>query len=242
MIAPRSKLFVSGDRLDGLEDALLSRPDALSIDLEDGVADQSKAAARDAVSNFLRATRLPCQVWVRVNGLSSRQLVADVLALAGAHVDVINLPKVESASDLAIVAQLLAHIEMVEGAGRTIRIVPTIESARGLRNAARIGASSPRVLALQLGAGDLTASTGMDRSGPGLDLMRAALSLAAAEAGVPALDSTPHDMPDLTAFELDAIRARALGFRGKSCMLPQQVSIAHLVFGVPQSTATPPSV
>jgi citrate lyase subunit beta/citryl-CoA lyase len=236
MPVPRSKLFILGDRLDALAKALHSRPDALSFDLEDGVAETGKTAARQAVAELLRATRLPTEVWVRVNGLHGLQsggshLVADILALAGTHVDVVNLPKAEAPSDLLLVEQLLLHIEAATGRTRPIRIVPTIESARGLRHAAAIAMASPRVSALQLGAGDLTRSTGIDSRGPGLDAIRAALSLAAAEAGVAALDSTPHGMEDLAAFEADALRARALGFRGKSCMLDVQVPVAHRVFG-----------
>ena len=237
MHVPRSKLFISGDCLDQLQDAMQSKPDALSIDLEDGVAAPGKAHARECVSNFLRSNRLPCQVWVRINGLNSPHWVSDILALAGAHVDLINLPKAESASDLVVLEQLLSHIEAVEGIGRRIRIVPTIESARGLRHAVQIGAASPRVLALQLGAGDLALSTGIDRSGPGLDFIRASVSLAAAEAGIVALDSTPHGISDLVAFEADAIKARSFGFRGKSCMLPVHVSLANQIFGEASSSA-----
>ena len=237
MHVPRSKLFISGDRLDQLQDAIQSKPDALSIDLEDGVAEPHKARARESVSNFLRTNRLPCQVWVRINGLNSSHLVSDILALASTHVDLINLPKAESASDMELLEQLLSHIEAVEGLGRRIRIVPTIESARGLRNACEIGAASNRVLALQLGAGDLAMSTGIDRSGTGLDFIRASLSLAAAEAGVSALDSTPHGMNDLAAFEADAVKARSFGFKGKSCMLSEHVSLANRIFGDAQTTA-----
>jgi len=231
MQVPRSKLFLSGDCLDQLQDAMQSKPDALSIDLEDGVAAPHKVYTRESVANFLRTNRLPCQVWVRVNGLSSSHLVSDILALTGTHVDLINLPKAESASDIQVLDQLLSHIEAVEGKGRRIRIVPTIESARGLRQAVQIGLASPRVLALQLGAGDLAMSTGIDRSGNGLDFMRASISLAAAEAGLVALDSTPHGMNDLASFEADAWKARSFGLRGKSCMLPAQVSLANRIFG-----------
>ena len=239
MHIPRSKLFLSGDRLDELDAALQAQADALSIDLEDGVADGGKADAREQVAALLRQRRLPCQVWVRVNGLHSGQTVADVLALSGAHVDVINLPKVESTADLAVLEHLLAHIEV--GQGRFIALVPTIESARGLRKAARIAAASPRVLALQMGAGDLAATTGMNRHGPGMDGLRAALSLAAAEAGKPALDSTSPALADLASFEADAVVARGLGFQGKSCMRAAQVAVAHQVFAV-RPQRSPPSV
>lgn len=237
MHIPRSKLFVSGDCLDQLQYAMQSKPDAISIDLEDGVPESNKAHARVCVANFLRSNRLPCQVWVRINGLKSSHLVSDILALTGTHIDLINLPKAESASDLQVLEQLISHIESVEDLGRRIRIVPTIESARGLRHAFEIGAASPRVLALQLGAGDLALSTGIDRSSTGLDFIRSSLSLAAAEAGVGALDSTPYGMDDLASFEADALKAQSFGFKGKSCMLSSQVCLANRIFGDAQSAA-----
>lgn len=237
MIIPRSKLFIGGDRLDGLADAVGAGPDALSFDLEDAVAEAGKASARMAVANTLRASRLVPQVWVRINAVVSGHTIADILSLTGAHVDVVNLPKVEAPADIMLVEQLLRHIEQSSGSARPIRIVPTIESARGLRNALSIALASPRVLAVQLGGGDFSLSTGMARQGAGMDMVRAALCLAAAEAGIGALDSTPHGLDDLLAFEADALHARALGFRGKSCMHNAQVALANKVFGVVPQTA-----
>jgi len=232
MALPRSKLFIPGDRLDGLGDALVARPDALSVDLEDGVAEAGKAAARQAVAAALRAAHPGPQVWVRVNAVGSGHTVADILALAGTHVDVVNLPKVETAADIALVEELLRHIEQAARRDRPIALVPTIESARGLRNVLAIATASKRVLALQLGGGDLSGSTGIARRGAGMDVVRTMLCLAAAEAGIGALDSTPHGQDDLLAFEADALHARSLGFRGKSCMHKAQIAVANQVFGV----------
>lgn len=231
MKVPRSKLFLEGDRLHGLADAVAAGPDALSFDLEDAVPEMGKTAARQAVADLLRSARLAPQVWVRINGVHSGHAVADVLALARAHVDVVNLPKVESPAEVLLVEQLLRHIEAAGAKAQPIRIVPTIESAGGLRNAAAIARASDRVLALQLGAGDLSVSTGIARQGPGMDMLRVTLCLAAAEAGVGALDSTPHGQDDLRTFEAEALHARSLGFRGKSCMLNTQVVVANQVFG-----------
>jgi len=237
MFVPRSKLFLSADRLHAMAGALAAGPDALSIDLEDAVPEPGKASARQAVAELLRATRLAPQIWVRVNGLRSGHTVADVLSLAGTHVDVVNVPKVEEPADILLVEQLLSHIENASGAERPIRIVPTLESARGLRNALAIASASSRVLALQLGGGDLSLSTGMAREGAGMDMVRATLCLAAAEAGLAALDSTPHGLGDPAAFEAQAVHARALGFRGKSCMHDAQVAVANKVFGAVPWTA-----
>lgn len=238
MTVPRSKLFIAGDRIDTLDDALAVAPDALSFDLEDSIAEEHKTSARQAVADALRSVRLAPQVWVRVNGVDSPHMVADILALAGARVDVVNLPKAEDATDIALVEQLLRHIERLSVRAHPIRIVPTIESARGLRNAVRIAAASPRVQALQLGAGDLTRSTGIAGRGAGMDAIRVALCLAAAEAGIHAMDSTPHDLPDLRTFEADAVQARSLGLRGKSCMDRSQVAVANKVFGAVRATGS----
>ena len=230
MMIPRSKLFISGNCVDQLQDALKANPDALCIDLEDGVVEAEKIRSRESVAHFLRKTRLGCQVWVRVNGLGSPHVVSDILALLGAHVDVVSLPKTEAASDVIFVEKLLSHIENLEGIGRQIKIVPTIESPKGLRHAYQIGKSSSRVISLQLGAGDLSSATGIDRSGPGLDFIRASISLAAAESGLGVLDSTAHGLTDALVFEQDALRAKSFGFCGKSCMLPQHVIVANKVF------------
>lgn len=231
MTVPRSKLFLAGDRLDGLADAVAAAPDALSIDLEDAVPEAGKAAARSAVAHALRAARFAPQIWLRINGADSGHAVADILAMAGAHVDVINIPKAEAPVDILLVEHLLRHIEATHGHAQPVRIVPTIESAAGLRNASAIARASSRVIALQLGAGDMSQSTGIARQGAGMDVVRTMLCLAAAEAGVVALDSTPHGQHDLQAFEAEAVHARALGFRGKSCMLATQVAVANQVFG-----------
>jgi citrate lyase beta subunit len=244
MAIPRSKLFIAGDRLDELANALAAGPDALSFDLEDAVAEMGKASARLAVAETLRTARLSVQVWVRINAVGSGHSVADILSLVGAHVDVVNLPKVEDPAEIMLVEQLLRHIEQLHGSARPIRIVPTIESARGLRNALPIALASTRVLALQLGGGDLSLSTGMARQGAGMDVVRTTLCLAAAEAGVGTLDSTQYGLDDLLAFEADALHARSLGFWGKSCMHNAQVAVANQVFDVvprPQQSNSPES-
>ena len=239
MTVPRSKLFLAGDRLDQLAQAMAAGADALSIDLEDAVAEVDKAACRDAVARLLREARLATQVWVRVNGADSGHLVHDLQALRGTHVDVINLPKAETPAQVEFVNRMLEQQDGVSGPSHAQWIVPTIETARGLLRAADIAAASPRVLALQLGAGDLARSTGITDRTAGLATLRTLLSLAAAEAGVAALDSTAHDVVEPAAFEADARAARALGLRGKSCMQAAHVAVANLVFAG-ASRAKPP--
>ena len=230
MQLPRSKLFVPGNRPPRMVHAAGLPADALSLDLEDAVPPGEKAAARDAVVAFLTATRPRQQVWVRVNGRESGELVADVLALGGLDVDVINVPKAESARDVHVVDDLIAHLAHRGACPGRFAIVPTIETAAGLRNALDIARASPRVVALQLGAGDLRKSTGIRATVDALRTVRVMLSLAAAEAGVRAMDSAYTDIDNPAGFEADALDALALGFCGKSCIHPSQIAAANRIF------------
>jgi citrate lyase subunit beta/citryl-CoA lyase len=226
----RSKLFVPGNRPDRMGKAAASPADALSLDLEDAVPDAEKASARQAVVQFLEDHSPRQEIWVRVNGRETEHLVEDVLAVASMHVNVINVPKAEHPRDVELVEELLNYAERKAGLQRRIAIVPTIESPAGLRHAYEIAKASSRVVALQLGTGDLRKATGIEALTENLRAVRTLLSLAAAEAGVHAMDSAFTNVADVTAFETDAKDARSLGFRGKSCIHPSQVEIANRVF------------
>src|SRR5580704_5485975 len=97
----RSKLFVPGSRPELFEKALSSAADALSFDLEDAVAQEKKAEARGHVASFLGSSDSFAGklIIVRVNEISSPMFDADVEAIVGPGVNIINVPKVESAAD-----------------------------------------------------------------------------------------------------------------------------------------------
>jgi citrate lyase subunit beta/citryl-CoA lyase len=179
---------------------------------------------------FLEEASLRQQIWVRINARDSGELVADLLALAGVAVDVINVPKAEHPRDVHLVHDLIDHLERLPGHRGAFAIVPTIETAAGLRNALAIAQASPRVIALQLGSGDLRKSTGILATIEGLRPVRVMLSLAAAEAGVGVMDSAYTDIANPTGFEAEARDARSLGFKGKSCIHPSQVAAANAIF------------
>ncbi|MEO6268949.1 MAG: CoA ester lyase [Lautropia sp.] len=230
MKLPRSKLFVPGNRPERMHKAVALPADAVCLDLEDAVPPAEKANARAAVVKFLRGQPLSQQLWIRVNSRDSGELVADVLALAGLAIDVINVPKAEHPRDVHLLDDLITHLERTGGCSGGFAIVPTIETATGLRNALAIAQASPRVVALQLGSGDLRKSTGILATREGLRPVRVMLSLAAAEAGIRALDSAYTDIANEAGFEAEAQDARALGFQGKSCIHPSQVAAANRIF------------
>ncbi|MCC7273183.1 MAG: CoA ester lyase [Alphaproteobacteria bacterium] len=228
----RSKLFVPGSRPELFGKAFASAADGISFDLEDAVADAQKEAARAAVAAALRDCPATAKERiVRVNPLRSGMMFDDIMAVACAALDVVNVPKVESPRDLHVAEELLGHLERKLGLARPIGLVPTIETPAGLRHAHAIATASMRVVGLQLGTGDLAAITGLQASTERLTCVRTMLVLAAAEAGVDALDSAFTAIADLAAFERDAEAARGLGLRGKSCIHPSQIAIANRVFG-----------
>lgn len=230
----RSKLFVPASRPELFAKALAGEADALSFDLEDAVQEARKSEARGTLQTFLQ--RVPARpsgkiLIVRVNGLGTPHFDADVAAVACPAVDMINLPKPESAEDVRTAAAGLARYEAERGIGRPIGILANIESPRGLRLAAEIAGAHPRVVGLQLGLGDLFEPFGIDRADErAVHAMQLAVRVAAAEAGIWACDTVYGTVADPDGYTREAEVARRLGYIGKSCIHPTQVPLANAVF------------
>lgn len=212
----RSKLFVPASRPELFAKALAGPADAISFDLEDAVQESRKAEARRVLQAFLqRSSPRPGGklVIVRVNGLTTPHFDADVAAVAGPAVDMINLPKPESADDVRAAAAALARHERDRGIDRPIGILANIESPRGLRLAAEIASAHPRVVGLQLGLGDLFEPFGIDRTdAQAVHAMQLAVRLAAAEAGLWACDTVYGTVSDPDGYTREAAAARRLGY------------------------------
>ncbi|HJR04480.1 MAG TPA: CoA ester lyase [Methylomirabilota bacterium] len=230
----RSKLFVPASRPELFAKAAAGPADALSFDLEDAVQESRKDDARRTLEAFLRqpAGRPAGKILiVRVNGLTTRHFEADLAAVAWPAVDMINLPKPESADDVRAAAATLARVEAERRIERPIGILANIESPRGLRLAVEIARADPRVAGLQLGLGDLFEPFGIDRGDArAVYAAQLAVRLAAAEAGVWACDTVYGTVADPDGFTREADAARRLGFIGKSCIHPTQVPLANAVF------------
>ncbi|WP_089398836.1 HpcH/HpaI aldolase/citrate lyase family protein [Noviherbaspirillum humi] len=230
----RSKLFVPGSRPELFAKALAGEADAISIDLEDAVSESRKAEARLALTRFLRSgeASVPGKtVIVRVNALDTPHFEADIDACAWPAMQVLNLPKAESAEDVRKAARALERREAERGIERPIGILANIESPRGLRLAAEIAAADPRVVGLQLGFGDLLEPLGIDRGcEAAIQQLQLSMRLAAGEAGLPALDSAFANVKDPEGYRREAENARRLGYMGKTCIHPSQVALANAAF------------
>ncbi|MEL1262897.1 CoA ester lyase [Pseudoxanthomonas putridarboris] len=230
----RSKLFVPGVRPELFAKAMASAADVLSFDLEDAVPAAHKARARACVVEYLspRPHRAAGkQVIVRANGPGTPEWMDDLRAIASLDVDLVNLPKIESADQLVDAVRRMETIE-AESPG-TVRpgLLVNIETPRALRHAAAIAGAHPRVRGLQLGLGDLFEPYGIARDDlRNVHATQYALRMAAAEAGVFVYDTAFPGLDDEKGFRAEAESARALGYAGKSCVHPRQVAWANDVF------------
>jgi len=227
--------------------AAASAADLVCIDLEDAVAPQDKEASRGHVVqalkdvNFGRRTRV-----VRINGLDTpfayRDLV-DVVEAVGDRIDVIMVPKVGSARDVAFVDMMLTQIEANVGLTRRIGIEAQIETASGFLFCREIAAASPRLEALVFGAGDYAASMRMPSSAigefdandelyPGHRWHAVMLTIVAAARvhGLRCMDGPYAGYTDTAGLERASGIARVMGFDGKQCIHPAQLPIVNRVF------------
>ncbi len=248
MRAPRSVLAVPGSNLGMAEKALASAADAVFLDLEDAVAPEEKPGARAKVVSAFRELDWGSRPTLfRANALNTPFFYRDLIEVAeeaGDALDAVMVPKVQRPEDLYVVATLLDQIELSTGIepGRT-KIEAQIESAEGLANALEIARSSARLTALHFGPGDFAASVRMpqrsigvmdewDEVYPGHRFHYAMqhIVVAARAAGVRAVDGPVADHRDEEGLRASCLLARSLGFDGKWCIHPAQISTVNEVF------------
>jgi citrate lyase subunit beta/citryl-CoA lyase len=238
----RSFLFVPADSSRKLDKAMASGADALIIDLEDSIALDGKAAARQSAAAYLKdvvtALSRP-YLLVRVNGLATGLTDADLDAVAPSRPDAIMLPKAEGGASLVHADAKLAVREALAGLpDGHIKILPiATETAAALFLAGTFAGASPRLSGLTWGAEDLSAELGAhanrDADGGFLDPYRLARSLClagAAAAQVPAIDTVYVDFRNSAGFRRECEDALRDGFTGKMAIHPAQVPIINEVF------------
>jgi citrate lyase subunit beta/citryl-CoA lyase len=234
----RSMLFVPGDSEKKLAKSLQVPADALILDLEDSVGADRKAEAREHVAAFL--ARGPDRgVWVRVNAVDDPEHEADLASVVAAGPDGIVLPKVRSPDDVVALAERLEPIERRAGLepARTKILPIATETAAGIFALGGFARCGPRLAALTWGAEDLSvalgAETNVDERGewlPPYQLARSLCLLAAAAAGVPAVDTVCLDLRDEERIARQAAAARRDGFVGKLAIHPAQVEVFNRTF------------
>lgn len=204
--------------------------DATIYDLEDAVAPDMKDAARGAlIGHFAAGAKVGVEHVIRINALSSPWGQADLEAVAQCKPDAVLVPKVESAAELAAIADRLDKAGLSE-----TRLMAMIETPKGVLNAAAIAeAHAPRLAALIVGLNDLRKETKVPR-GPDRRVLVPWLMqvvLAARAYGVAPIDAVSNDFRDLAALDAECAEGRAMGFDGKMLIHPAQIEPANRRFG-----------
>jgi citrate lyase subunit beta / citryl-CoA lyase len=231
----RTMLFTPANHARHVEKALAGPADAVILDLEDAVAVEEKPGARALLPGILAG--LPAtapRVFVRVNCLTTPFAYADLRSAVRVGLSGIVLPKVESREDVATADWLLTQLEAEQGlATNSVELLPIIETATALTRLDEIATASPRIRRLTFGAGDFTLDTNMEWT-PGNEGVlwgRIRTVVASRAAGLAApIDTVYPALPDGAGFESEARQARRLGFEGKLCLHPDQVTIGNEVF------------
>lgn len=231
----RSRLYLPGNEPKFMLNAGLHRPDGVILDLEDSVAPPEKDAARILVRNALRTLNFyGAERMVRINQ-GERGLV-DLDFVIPHNLHVVLIPKVEEAEHVRAVDQRIAAIlgsaGSKDGSTRTVFLMPIIESAKGAINAFAIASASPNVVALAVGLEDYTADIGTQRTLEGRESfwMRSQVVNAARAAGVQPIDTVFSDVSDMDGLRASVVEAKSLGFDGKGCIHPRQISVIHEAF------------
>ncbi len=225
----RSVLYMPGANERALEKAASLPADALILDLEDAVAPDAKADARDRVADAAGSGRYGRrEVAIRVNGPGTPWHADDVRAAAAAGPDAVVVPKVESARTVREVERALE----AAGAPDRTAVWAMLETPRALLDAREVARAGERLTVLVMGTNDLAKELRAEHV-PGRAPLLTALSLAllaARESGRAILDGVYNDVRDAEGFEAECVQARTLGFDGKTLIHPAQLEPCNRVF------------
>lgn len=230
----RSALYMPGSNARALDKAKTLPVDVVIMDLEDAVAPDAKAAARDNVGTAVASGGFGNrEIVIRINCLDTNWGNDDLAMVVQAQPSAILLPKVSSPDDLTTFGRLLRQ----RGVPETTRVWAMIETPLGVLNVASIAAAATRVPesrleCLVLGTNDLVKETRAE-----LDADRTAAlfwlssTLTAAKAyGLACLDGVYNNFKDLHGLEMECVQGRQLGMDGKTVIHPDQIAIANRVF------------
>jgi citrate lyase subunit beta / citryl-CoA lyase len=232
----RSLLFAPGDSARKAEKALASEADAVILDLEDSVAPSAKDAARAATAEIVAQASRP-GVIVRVNPLGTPWYLADLAAAVRCHPAAVLLPKCTGPEMLRALHHHLEALEAASGqAPGAIGVLALVTETSASVQAMSYAGVASRLLALCFGSEDLSADLGIAPRGPDgaypapVAAARAATLIAAAAAGVPAIDTPFPDPRDPDGLAREAAQAATDGFAGKFCIHPAQIAAVNAAF------------
>jgi citrate lyase subunit beta/citryl-CoA lyase len=235
----RSRLYLPGNEPKFMLNAGLHKPDGIILDLEDSVAPPEKDAARTLVRNALRSIDFKdSERMVRIN--QGDRGLEDLEFIAAHNVHVVLIPKVESAEQVIAVDKKISELLAAKAIGRPVYLMPIVESALGAIRAYEIATASPNIVALTIGLEDYTADIGVQRTDEGRESFWARCQVinAARAAGVQPIDSVYSDVANMEGLRQAVLEAKGLGFDGKGCIHPRQITVIHEAFAPTEAELT----
>ncbi len=225
----RSILYMPGSNPRALEKGRVLAADGLILDLEDSVAPDAKALARDQISRAISAGGYgKRELIVRVNEIKSPWGLDDLKAVATMGADAILLPKVESADSVKQIEEIIASAS----APNDLTIWCMMETPLGVLNAKEIAHASPKVEALVMGTSDLAKDLHCSHRPDRLAFLTSLglCMLAARSNSIAILDGVHLDLDDNEGFEASCLQGRDWGFDGKTLIHPKTIDVANKVF------------
>jgi len=227
----RSLLYMPGSNPRALDKARSLPADGLILDMEDSVAPDAKALAREQIGAALAQGGYGHrELMVRINALSSEWGAADIAAICAYPTapDAVLVPKIDTASDV------VAAIEAFEKAGCPDSVAMWImaETPLCILNIASVAAAHPRLAGMVMGTSDLSKDTRVRHTRDRLGFITALnLCVYAARAhGLSIIDGVQLDLQDEELLRYSCEQGRDLGFDGKSLIHPNQVAAANAAF------------
>jgi citrate lyase subunit beta/citryl-CoA lyase len=223
-----SRLYLPGNTPSLMINAGIHHPDGIILDLEDAVAPDKKYEASFVVRNALRNLDFyGTERMVRINQVPRG--LEDLDYIVPHNVNLILIPKCESANQLHQVNERIEFIKTKHGVKGNIWLMPIIESALGVIKSYEIATAATNVVAMAIGLEDYTADLGTKRTNEGNEsfFARSQVVNACRAAGIQPIDSVFSDVGDMEGLKNNVLRSKSLGFDGMGCIHPRQIRVIH---------------
>lgn len=231
----RSLLFIPGNNERFLKKSIKLQADILCFDLEDSVPSNEKEAARILVARYLasRQGENDSFIYVRINSFDSGLVDGDLERIVMNGLDGIVLPKIGNSEEVTQIIHKIDAIVSKRKLTSGIRIIPSIETARGVVNANSIASSHKNVTALVFGVFDYLYDMNIDVEYDDFvsyNYARSKIPVDARAAGIDALDGIWQNVNDIDGLIKDAAIAKKLGYSGKTLIHPSHINPVHDIF------------
>jgi citrate lyase subunit beta/citryl-CoA lyase len=233
----RSLIFVPGINGRFLDKAKKLNADIVCFDLEDSVLPNQKVTARMMVADALKQRtdyNFTKNVYVRINSPESGISTEDLNSTIQKGLEGIVVPKVNEENELVRLTEIITQLEEERGIEKgNIKLMPSIETAKGVVNAYSIASADSRVNALIFGLYDFLHDMHLDYAeddGTGYAYARMKIPIDARAAGIVAIDAIWQKVSDISGLRDDATTAKRLGYVGKSIIHPTHIEPVNEIF------------